>query len=339
MAGESPSPPLALTMGEPSGIGGELALKAWLRRQEKAVPPFLSIDDPDRLARLAASLGWAVPVVAIADPAEAAALFSRALPVLPQPLAIDCRPGHPNVANAAAVIGSITRAVALARDGTVAGVVTNPIHKAALYQGGFGFPGHTEYLAHLLGVTGQEVMMLVCPHLRVVPVTIHQPLAQAIAGLTSDAIVAAGQTTAQALVRDFAIARPRLVVAGLNPHAGEGGAMGSEDQEIVLPAVIRLRAQGIEVQGPLPADTLFHARARAGYDAALCMYHDQALIPLKTIDFDGGVNVTLGLPIVRTSPDHGTALALAGRGEAMEGSLLAALSLAARMAASRRGHG
>lgn len=326
--------PLALTMGEPAGIGGELTLKAWLRRSERM--PFVAIDDSHRLSTLATRLGLEVPVETVTSPAEGAQVFTRALPVLEQPLPVAVDPGHPHPDNAKAVSTSIARAVDLARQGAVAGVVTNPIHKAVMHQGGFHFPGHTEYLAHLLGITGREVMMLACPDLRVVPVTIHVALSEAIRTLDSDTIVTAGETTALALRRDFGIAAPRLAVAGLNPHAGEDGAMGREDIDIVAPAVAELRARGIDAIGPLPADTMFHGAARAGYDAALCMYHDQALIPVKTLGFDQGVNITLGLPIVRTSPDHGTAFAIAGTGRASETSLLAALTMAAEIAANRR---
>ncbi len=330
--------PVALTMGEPAGIGGEIALKAW-RRRINGVPPFFAIDDPDRLRALAARLGMAVPVTAIAAPGDAQAVFPTALPVLPQALAVAVPPGHPDPANTPAVRESIARAVEFARAGAVAAVVTNPIHKAVMYQGGFNFPGHTEFLAHLLDLEGREVMMLTCPGLRVVPATIHVSLADAIRSLSREMVVAAGTVTARALERDFGIPRPRLAVAGLNPHAGEDGAMGREEIDVIAPAVAALRNAGIDAVGPLPPDTMFHARARAGYDAALCMYHDQALIPVKTIDFDAGVNVTLGLPIVRTSPDHGTALALAGTGAANETSLVAALRTAAEIAANRVGHG
>ncbi|MGE5514388.1 MAG: 4-hydroxythreonine-4-phosphate dehydrogenase PdxA [Bacteroidota bacterium] len=322
-------------MGEPAGIGGEITLKAWLRRDD-GLPVFFAIDDPARLAAIAARQGWAVPIQAIASPAEAAAIFPHALPVLPQPLAIMVEPGQPDPANAAAVRASIARAVELAQDGTACAVVTNPIHKGVMYQGGFRFPGHTEFLAHLVGHDGDEVMMLACPSLRVVPVTIHVSLTDAIASLSQAAIVAAGLATARALRRDFAIERPRLAVAGLNPHAGEDGAMGREEIDIVAPAVAELRAAGIDAIGPLPPDTMFHAAARARYDAALCMYHDQALIPLKTLGFDDGVNVTVGLPIVRTSPDHGTAFEIAGTGQARESSLIEALRLAATIARNRQ---
>ncbi|WP_173985336.1 4-hydroxythreonine-4-phosphate dehydrogenase PdxA [Magnetospirillum sp. SS-4] len=328
--------PLALTMGEPAGVGGDLALMAWSRRGE-GIPPFLIIDDPVRLAGLTRRLGLAVPVAEIASAAEAAAIFPHALPVLPQSLAKAVEPGHPDPANVAAVTASIRRAVALALAGEAAALVTNPIHKQVMHRGGFAFPGHTEFLASLLGESPpREVMMLACPGLRVVPVTIHVSLAAAVAGLRADDIVEIGMVTAKALGQDFGIGRPRLAVAALNPHAGEGGDMGREDIDIVAPAVERLRLAGIDAFGPLPADTLFHARARQTYDAALCMYHDQALIPLKTIDFDRGVNITLGLPFVRTSPDHGTAFDLAGTGGASPDSLMAALRAAADIAANRR---
>lgn len=326
--------PIAVTMGEPAGIGGELTLKAWLRRAE-GLPPFFAIDDPARLSGLAVRLGLDVPLAPIAAADEAAGIFAHALPVLPQPLAAHVEPGRPDPANAASVRASIARAVDLARSGAAAAVVTNPIHKAVMYQGGFRFPGHTEFLAHLLGVEGAEVMMLACPWLKVVPVTIHVGLAEAIRGLDQAAIVAAGLTTARALRTDFGIAAPRLAVAGLNPHAGEDGAMGREEIDIIAPAVAELRAAGIDAFGPLPPDTMFHEAARARYDAALCMYHDQALIPLKTLGFDQGVNVTLGLPVVRTSPDHGTAFEIAGSGRASETSLVAALSMAGAIAANR----
>lgn len=328
--------PVALTMGEPAGIGGEITLKAWLRRGED-LPVFFAIDDPARLAAIAARHNWPVPVQAIARAAEAADVFAHALPVLPQPLSAEIEPGQPEPANAAAVRASIARAVELAQSGTACALVTNPIHKSVMYQGGFRFPGHTEFLAHLVGHEGAEVMMLVCPSLRVVPVTIHVSLSDAIASLSQAAIVAAGLATARALRTDFAIEHPRLAVAGLNPHAGEDGAMGREEIDIIAPAVEELRAAGVDAVGPLPPDTMFHAAARARYDAALCMYHDQALIPLKTLGFDDGVNVTLGLPIVRTSPDHGTAFEIAGTGQARETSLMEALRLAGSIAYNRQG--
>ncbi len=328
--------PLALTMGEPAGIGGEIALKAWLRRGD-GVPPFYLIDDPDRLRALAARRGWSVKLRVIDGPERAVAIFPEALPVVPVDGKVRAMPGRPDPADGTLVIGAIDSAVAAARGGHAAAVVTNPINKEALYRAGFRHPGHTEYLAELAGPGTTAVMMLACPELRVVPVTIHLALRQAIEALSSAMIVDAGRVTQAALRRDFAIPAPVIAVAGLNPHAGEGGSLGHEDRDIVMPAIAELRALGIDARGPLAPDTMFHAAARHGYDAALCMYHDQALIPVKTIDFDGGVNVTLGLPFIRTSPDHGTAFDIAGQGIARPDSLIAALRLAAEIAARHRG--
>jgi 4-hydroxythreonine-4-phosphate dehydrogenase len=327
--------PLALTMGDPAGIGGELSLRAWLALRERGLT-FVLLDDPGRLERLARDMGLAVPVRVVGDAAEAGALFRSALPVLPVPLAAAVVPGRPDQANARAVVASIEWATKLALAGDVGGVVTNPINKAALYQAGFAYPGHTEFLAELTGATGQQIMMLASPMLRVVPVTVHASLRDSIAMLTTEMIVAAARTTAVALRRDFGILAPRLAVAGLNPHAGEQGALGTEETTLVQPAIDVLRAEGIDVSGPWPPDTMFTAAARNRYDVAICMYHDQALIPLKTLDMDHGVNVTLGLPIVRTSPDHGTAFDIAGKGVADATSLLAAIALAG-MLAERRG--
>ena len=318
--------PLALTMGDPAGIGGELTVRAWqmLRRDG---PCFVALDDPQRFAD--------VPVVTVPTADEAAKAFADALPVLPVPLAAPPRPGHPDKANARAVIASIERAAALCLSGEAGGMVTNPINKAALYDAGFSYPGHTEFLAALTGAHGRQIMMLASPELRVVPVTVHASLRNSIAMLTTEAIVAAAHTTAAALRRDFGIAQPRLAVAGLNPHAGEQGALGDEETTIIAPAIAALRGDGIEVSGPWPPDTMFTATARSRYDAAICMYHDQALIPLKTLDMERGVNVTLGLPIVRTSPDHGTAYDIAGKGIANPASLIAAIRLAAELAHAR----
>ncbi len=325
--------PLAVTMGEPAGVGGELSLKAWLARGA-GTRPFLAVDDPARLAALAGRLGRAGPVREIATAAEAARVFATALPVLRVALNAPVKTGHPDPANAAATLAAIERAAKLAQAGEIAGFATNPIQKKTLQDAGFKHPGHTEFLAELAG--GSDVaMMLACPALRVVPVTIHLSLADAVHRLTPETIVRAGRITAAGLKSLFGIARPRLVVAALNPHAGEQGTMGDEESRIIAPAIATLRAEGLEVRGPLPADTLFHPAARATYDAALCMYHDQALIPIKTIDFSGGVNVTLGLPFVRTSPDHGTALDIAGTGRADPASLLAALAMADDMARRR----
>ena len=327
--------PLAVTMGEPAGVGGEIVLKAWAERRTTGVPPFVVLDDPQRLTRLAAAIGLDVPVHAVTGPEEVGALFDAALPVLPLPLSAPVEPGRPDPANGAAVIASIDRAVDLVRQGRASAMVTNPIQKSALYAAGFRHPGHTEYLAHLAGLAEEPVMMLATADLRVVPVTIHVALRQAVDLLTTEAIVHCGRVTAAALARDFGIAKPRLAVAALNPHAGEGGSMGREEIDVIAPAVAALQSAGIDASGPKPADTLFHVHARGRYDAVLCMYHDQALIPLKTVDFDTGVNVTLGLPFVRTSPDHGTALDLAGTGRASASSLVAAMRMAGEMAARR----
>ncbi|HUK07295.1 MAG TPA: 4-hydroxythreonine-4-phosphate dehydrogenase PdxA [Stellaceae bacterium] len=327
--------PIALTMGEPAGIGGEITLTAWMRRAD-GVPPFFAIDDPERLQRLATMLGLDVPLQAVAGPEEAAQCFPDALGVLPRRLAHPVLLGRPDPANARAVIGAIVTAVELVRNGRAAAMVTNPIQKETLYTAGFRHPGHTEFLEELAGGDSRAVMMLVCPGLRVVPVTVHLALKEAIATLTTGDIIVAGRTTARALNSDFGIPRPRLAVAGLNPHAGEGGTMGREEIELIEPAIKRLAGEGYAVDGPHPADTLFHPAARRRYDAVLCMYHDQALIPLKTIDFDRGVNITLGLPFIRTSPDHGTACDIAGKGIASAESLIAALHMAHDMAARRQ---
>jgi 4-hydroxythreonine-4-phosphate dehydrogenase len=329
-----PPPPLAVTMGEPAGIGGEITLMAWLRR-EAGLPCFFVIDDADRLERLASSLGLSVPIRRIGQPARATATFANALPVLHRPLPHPPAAGRLDPANARAVIAAIEEAVTLVRRGEAAAVVTNPIHKKALYGAGFAFPGHTEFLADLAGGGARAVMMLAIPGLRVVPVTVHLPLRQAIASLDAAMIRTAAEAVDAALRRDFAIARPRLKVAGLNPHAGEDGALGEEDAAIVAPAAAALRAAGIDAEGPVPPDALFTPRAREGYDAAICLYHDQALIPLKALDVDHGVNITLGLPFVRTSPDHGTALDIAGAGVASPSSLMAALTTAADLARNR----
>ncbi|WP_316977437.1 4-hydroxythreonine-4-phosphate dehydrogenase PdxA [Shumkonia mesophila] len=330
-----PAPlPLALTMGEPAGVGGEVTLGAWLRR-DAAMPCFFVIDDAARLQSLSARLGLKVPIERIDAPEEAVRIFPAALPVLDRPLGIEILPGKPAPAAAEAVRRSIETAVALVQQGRAGAVVTNPIHKEVLYAAGFAFPGHTEFLAALAGIATPPIMMLLCPELRVIPVTIHVSLADALRTLTTESIVVAAEITAAALRSDFGIARPRLAVAGLNPHAGEGGSMGTEEQTIIGPAIAALREKGIDATGPFPPDTLFTPRARRTYDAAICMYHDQALIPIKALDFDGGVNATLGLPFVRTSPDHGTALDIAGTGKAEPGSLMAALRVAADMTANR----
>jgi 4-hydroxythreonine-4-phosphate dehydrogenase len=326
--------PLAVTMGEPAGIGGELSLKAWLARRGSA-RPFFVLDDPSRLASLARDLGLEVAVKEIARPAEAADVFPTALPVMPVRLRTPAVPGRPDPANAPATLESIEIAARLAKAREIAGFATNPIQKKTLQDVGFKHPGHTEFLAELAG--GADVaMMLACPELRVVPATIHLSLAEALRALDQAVIQRAGRIAAEGLKSLFGIQQPRLAVAALNPHAGEQGTMGDEETRIIAPAVAALRKEGIDVRGPAPADTLFHPTARQTYDAAICMYHDQALIPIKTIDFSGGVNVTLGLPFVRTSPDHGTALDIAGTGRADPASLVAALAMADDMVRRRK---
>jgi 4-hydroxythreonine-4-phosphate dehydrogenase len=336
----STNPPLALTTGDPSGIGPEIAIAAWFRRAEYAVPPFYLLSDPSSVAASALRVGLEIPIVETA-PSEAAALFSDALPVVPLTARFSDAPGVPDKANAGGIIEAIDRAVSDTLSGRASAVVTCPIAKKPLYDAGFRFPGHTEYLAHLATLeTGAEVspvMMLAGPDLRAVPVTIHIPLAEVPGALTKEAILRTARITAQDLKSRFGIANPRLAVSGLNPHAGEGGAMGAEEQTIIGPAIETLRGENIDAFGPLPADTMFHPRARETYDAAICMYHDQALIPAKALAFDETVNVTLGLPFIRTSPDHGTAFDIAGKGVARPDSLIAALKLARRLADNEGG--
>jgi len=323
----TPALPVAVSIGEPSGIGPELAAKAWQRLGTRL--PFFVIGDPDHLS------GLGVTPIPIARPAEAAHAALRGLPVLPQAFAAPATPGQPAPENAAGVIAAIARGVDLVTRGEAAALTTLPIHKKALIDGaGFRFPGHTEYLAHLAGVE-RVVMMLACPELRVVPTTIHIPLAEVPTALTPRLLTDTILITEAALRRDFGIESPRIAVAGLNPHAGEGGAMGREEIELIGPVIAALRAEGLGLTGPHSADTMFHAAARAGYDAAIAMYHDQALIPIKTVDFAGGVNVTLGLPFIRTSPDHGTAFDIAGTGRADPTSFIAALEMARDMARAR----
>jgi 4-hydroxythreonine-4-phosphate dehydrogenase len=327
--------PLALSLGEPAGIGPDIAIDAWLARDSSSVPPFLFVGDAALLKRRAAAMGRDLRIATVA-PEEAASVFSRALPCLSGMPAVEGRPGELHAGDAAAVIASIQNAVTLVHSGVAAAVVTNPINKKALNAVGFPFPGHTEFLGAIAqaisGTAVTPVMMLVGPQLRVVPVTVHIPLAAVPGALTTELIVCTGEIVARELRARFGIAAPRLALAGLNPHAGEEGMLGPEDAAVVRPAVDALRAAGIDATGPLPADTMFHEAARSAYDVALCMYHDQALIPIKTLAFDEGVNVTLGLPFVRTSPDHGTALPLAGTGRARATSLVAALRLADRLA-------
>jgi 4-hydroxythreonine-4-phosphate dehydrogenase len=327
--------PLALTMGDPAGIGGELTLRAWLALRQSG-PCFVALDDPDRLTALARQLRLDIPIRVVQNTDVASTLYAEALAVLPVRLATPPRPGLPDQRNAPAITQSISDATQLAMRGEVCAVVTNPINKAALYQAGFPYPGHTEFLASLTGASGRQVMMLASPQLRVVPVTVHASLRDSIVMLTTELIIATARTTVAALRRDFGIGNPRLALAGLNPHAGEQGALGDEETTIIGPAIEVLRTEGLDVSGPWPPDTTFTRNARTRYDVAICMYHDQGLIPLKTLDMDHGVNVTLGLPIVRTSPDHGTAFDIAGRGIADPSSLIAALRLASEIA-ERRG--
>ena len=330
--------PLALTLGDPAGIGPDITLLAFQARLAERIPPFVLLGDPEVLAARAHILGLAVAIEAIGEPAVATRLFAKALPVLPIAVPGDVVPGRPDPAAAPAIQQSIERALALVREGAASAIVTNPISKAVLYRAGFPFPGHTEFLARLAGREASDaVMMLVAGDLKVVPVTIHIPLKEVINALTQSLIIKTLATTARDLTRYFGVARPRIAVTGLNPHAGEDGGMGREEIDIIIPAIAAARAQGLDVTGPYPADTLFHAEARATYDAAVAMYHDQALIPFKTLAFDTGVNTTLGLPFVRTSPDHGTAFALAGTGKASPRSLIEALRLADAMQARARG--
>jgi 4-hydroxythreonine-4-phosphate dehydrogenase len=326
--------PLALTLGEPAGIGPDITFAAWRRRAELGLAPFYLLADPAFVARRAERIAPDV-TIAVVEPQAAGAAFETALPVVDIGVTVSAEPGHPDRSSAPAALTAIRRAVADISTGVASAIVTNPIAKNVLYRSGFAEPGHTEYLGKLVeeatGVAVQPVMMLWSPELAVVPVTIHLALKDVVARLTTDLIVETGRIVARDLRDRFDIARPRLAIAGLNPHAGEDGALGDEDQTVVRPAVERLRSEGINARGPLPADSLFHEAARASYDVALAMYHDQALIPIKTLAFDHAVNVTLGLPFVRTSPDHGTAFDIAGTGRADPASLIAALQLAARL--------
>jgi 4-hydroxythreonine-4-phosphate dehydrogenase len=327
--------PLALTMGDPAGIGLDISLDAWINRQSWHTPPFVFIGDPAALAARARVLGHTV-TIRETDCAGAVAAFDNALPVLAVACAAAVTPGSPDPANAGAITGAIETAVRLTMDGAASAVVTNPIAKSVLYDAGFKFPGHTEYLAdigeRLTGEPLLPVMMLAGPKLMAVPVTIHIPLKDVPEQLTADLIYRTCAITVRDLKNRFGLVSPRVAVAGLNPHAGENGALGLEDDAIIRPVIERLRAEGVDITGPLPADTMFHDRARATYDVAICMYHDQALIPAKALGFDDSVNVTLGLPFIRTSPDHGTAFSLAGKGIARADSVLAALRMAQQLA-------
>jgi len=329
--------PLAISLGDPAGIGPELIAEAWRRRAGADLPPFAVTGGAETLRAAAASRGIALPVQPIADLAEAPGVFARALPVLGAADG-DWAPGSPSAEGARLAFDSLAAATRLAAEGQAAAVVTAPVAKGWLARVGFDHPGQTEYVAAACGLApGDAVMMLAGPNLRAVPLTVHVPLSEVPASLSQDLIVRRARIVAAALARDFGLAQPRLAVAGLNPHAGEEGRFGDEETTIIAPAVAQLRDEGIEVTGPHPADALFTPRARARYDAALCMYHDQALIPLKALDFDEGVNVTLGLPLVRTSPDHGTAFDIAGKGLADPGAMIAAIAMAGACAARRAG--
>jgi 4-hydroxythreonine-4-phosphate dehydrogenase len=328
--------PLALTLGEPAGIGPDITIAAWLRRDELNLPPFYLLADERCIAERAKALGADIRLAVVqSDQAEAA--FADALPIVATGETTTARPGRPDDSSAAAALASIRQAVADVAAGRAAAIVTNPIAKGVLYRAGFRHPGHTEFLAELAasdGRTPQPVMMLWSPVLAVVPVTIHLALREALAQLSTELIVSTVRIVATALKSHFGLDRPRIAVSGLNPHAGEDGSLGTEEQTIVAPAIDILRREGIELRGPLPADTMFHDAARRTYDCAVCMYHDQALIPIKTLAFDDAVNVTLGLPFIRTSPDHGTAFDIASTGRANPASLIAALRLARRMSRS-----
>jgi 4-hydroxythreonine-4-phosphate dehydrogenase len=316
--------PLAVALGDPAGIGPEITAKAWERRDSERLPAFFAVGAPEALRAV-----WDGPLQVVSGPDEAAHCFPGRLPVIRIDAAGETIPGQPTLEGARNALDSLELAVGLTRSGASSGLVTGPVSKAQLYAIGFTHPGQTEFVAERCGIAAEMVaMMLAGPTLRTVPVTTHIALRDVPDRLTAELIVGRGRTTIRALKRLFGIERPRLAVAGLNPHAGEGGALGREEIDLVIPAIARLREEEAEVTGPHAPDTMFHPRMRATYDAALCLYHDQALVPLKTLHFDEGVNITLGLPIVRTSPDHGTAFALAGKGEALPTAMIAALKMA-----------
>jgi len=330
----TPLPPFAVSLGDPAGIGPEIVAKSWMMRSARSLPAFFAVGDAASIRAV-----WSGPVKTISAPEEAAAVFKDALPCLQVSEAGDILPGQPSIEGARTALQALETAVGLARSGTAAGLVTAPVAKAQLYEVGFTHPGQTEFVAERCGIAAENaVMMLAGPSLRVVPITIHVALADVPKALTADLIRSRAITTAKGLQRNFGIAAPRLTVAGLNPHSGENGAIGREEIDTIIPAIEALRADGLDISGPFAADGLFHARAREGYDAALCMYHDQALIPIKTLYFDDGVNITLGLPIVRTSPDHGTAFGIAGKNAANPGAMIAAIRMAADAARHRLAH-
>lgn len=321
-------------MGDPAGIGGEIAIIAW-RDHHTELPPFYLLDDPERLTRLMAATGLSCPIAEIPTAQEAASVCRVALPVLRLSKPVKALPGDDSTGDGLMVIESIDRATDAAQYGAAAGMVTNPIQKSRLYDAGFTAPGHTEYLGQRAGLTHPPVMLLASPNLKVVPVTIHLSVKDAIAALTKAEIVRTLKITIASLKSDFGIAAPRVSVSGLNPHAGESGHMGREEIDIIAPAIAEASETGADIRGPLAGDTMFHLAARAEYDVAVCMYHDQALIPMKTLNFDNGVNVSVGLPFVRTSPDHGTAYNIAGTATANPTSLLSAIRMAGDIAVCR----
>lgn len=330
--------PLAVSLGDPAGVGPELIAEGWARREAEALPAFFVAGGADLIAAAARTRGLAVPVVQIFHPSEALDCFDRALPVLAGADG-DYTPGQPDRDGARLALASLDEAARLAVEGGADGLVTGPIHKARLAEVGFTHPGQTEFVAQACGIhEGDAVMMLAGPHLRTVPLTVHIALHQVPAALSEALIERKGRIVAMALMRDFGIAAPRIAVAALNPHAGEEGRMGDEEARLIVPAIARLQAEGIAIDGPFAADGLFAPRSRESFDVALCMYHDQALIPLKALDFDQGVNVTLGLPIIRTSPDHGTAFGIAGTGQADAGAMIAAIRMAGECAERRFGN-
>jgi 4-hydroxythreonine-4-phosphate dehydrogenase len=337
LARPSPStglPPLVVSMGDPAGVGPEIVAKAWAARREHGLAPFVSVGDVRAIERV-----WNGPTRLVTDLARVAEAFDDALPVLQIEDAGEIVPGQPDVEGARCALHALEMAAGLARSGAARALVTGPVSKAQLYAIGFSHPGQTEFVAERCGIAGANaVMMLAGPSLRVVPITTHVPVASVSGLLSVELLIAKARVTARGLRRDFGIERPRLAFAGLNPHAGEGGAIGTEEIAVIAPAVERLRDEGIDARGPFAADTLFHPRARAGYDVALCPTHDQALIPIKTLHFDEGVNMTLGLPIVRTSPDHGTAFDIAGQDRAHPGAMIAAIAMAADAATQRAAH-
>ncbi len=335
----SKSLPFALSIGEPSGIGPEIILKSWAERSEQKLPDFFVVGSEQIMLKTAQKIGLDIPLQKITTPMQVSTIFQNALPVLDIERDADFEFGNPSTLTAALTIGAIEQSVKMVFDGKAAGLVTAPIQKAALYEAGFTSPGHTEFLAELCkkrtSAAEMPVMMLVADGLRVVPLTIHITITEVAKSISPDIIRWTCEKVNTALIEDFGIEKPRIAVAGLNPHAGEDGTIGNEEQLIIGPALDRLRDQGMNIMGPLPADTMFHGAARVKYDAALCMYHDQALIPIKTLDFEGGVNVTVGLPIVRTSPDHGTALDIAGQNLANPNSMINALRMAEQIYKNR----